>query len=76
MLGVQRKPRLIPCGRSEMMRKFLQPNVHMSTFNGSLLARVVNGSVLVRVHGRPGTGIVKEKVESELDSEQVFLLRN
>ena len=29
--------------------------------------KVVNGSVQVRVHGGPGTGTVKEKVEPDLD---------
>ena len=39
-------------------------------------SRVVNGSVLVWVHSRPGTGTVKEKMEPDLDPEPVSWLRN
>ena len=35
-----------------------------------LINRVVNGSVLARVHGGPKTGTVKEKVEPEPDPER------
>ena len=33
--------------------------------------RIVNGSVMVRVHGGPKTGTVKEKVEPDSYSEPV-----
>ena len=46
---------------------FPLPLVLFLTF--STVLRVVNGSVPVRVHGGPETGIVKEKVEPDLDPE-------